>query len=161
MSETVNQATVNTQNQGQQNQAQKTFTQDELNAILNDRLKREREKYGDYEALKEKAGKYDEYEEKSKTEIQKATEKAEKLQHEIDEMKQAANIRELRAKVSKETGVPENLLSGTTEEDCKAQAEAIKAFAKPAYPSVRDAGEPGGTPGTSTAQQFAEWFNQQ
>ena len=49
----------------------KTFTQDELNAIVSDRLKREREKYADYESLKEKATKLDEIEEASKTELQK------------------------------------------------------------------------------------------
>ena len=44
-----------TVNQGQTNESeQKTFTQDELNAILNDRLKREREKHADYAALKER-----------------------------------------------------------------------------------------------------------
>lgn len=165
MAETVNQdATNNAQGQnGTQGQTdtQKTFTQDELNAIVNERLKREREKYPDYAALKEKAEKYDKYEEESKTEIQKMTEKADRLQKELDDIKHAESLREIRAKVAKETGVPENLLSGATEEDCKAQAEAIKAFAKPTYPSVRDGGEPGGNPGVTTAQQFADWFNEQ
>lgn len=163
--ETVNQgATEKTQGQNQpqgQDESKKTFTQDELNVILNDRLKREREKYSDYAALKEKAEKYDKYEEDSKSEIQKMTEKAEKLQKELDEMKQSASIRDIRAKVAKETGVPETLLFGSTEEDCKAQANAIKAFAQPGYPNVTDKGEPGGNPGATTAQQFAEWFNQQ
>ncbi len=153
MSETVNQETTGTQEQ-------KTFTQDELNTIVNDRLKREREKYTDYAELKKKADAYDKYEAESKTELQKATEKAEKLQKELDGIKQEAEIREIREKVSKETGVPANLLSGATEEDCKTQAEAIKAYAKPAYPNVKDGGETGGSPGVSTAQQFADWLNQ-
>ena len=38
-----------------QEQATKTFTQSELDAIISDRLKRERDKYADYETLKEKA----------------------------------------------------------------------------------------------------------
>lgn len=153
MSETVNQETGN--------QEQKTFTQDELNAVVNDRLKREREKYADYSDIKKKAELYDKYEEASKSEIQKATEKAEKLQKELDEIKREAALRGIREKVSSETGVPANLLTGTTEEDCKTQAEAIKAFAKPTYPNVRDGGEPSGTPKTSAAQDFAEWAKQQ
>lgn len=157
MAETVNQEATN----NAQEQAQKTFTQEEMNAVINDRLKREREKYADYAALKEKADKFDKIEEESKSEIQKMTEKAEKLQREIDAMKQAESIRDIRAKVAKETGIPENLLSGSTEEDCKAQAEAIKAYAKPAYPNVQDGGEPGGNPGATTAQQFADWFSNQ
>ena len=45
MSETVNQENVATE---------KTFTQDEVNAFVGERLAREREKYADYEALKER-----------------------------------------------------------------------------------------------------------
>ena len=143
MSETAKQETNGSE--------EKTFTQSEMNAIINDRLKREREKYSDYEALNE---------ESSKTELQKITEKAEKLQKELDSMKQAESVRGIRDKIAKETGVPAELLSGTTEEDCKTQAEAIKAYANPSYPSVTDKGESGGNPGTSTAQQFADWANQ-
>ena len=150
-----------TVNQEQQTNApeQKTFTQDELNAIVSDRVKREREKHADYAELKEKAMKLDQLEEASKSEIQKMTEKADRLQQELDQIRQAESIREIRAKVAAETGIPTNLLTGDTEEACKEQAEAIKAFAKPAYPTLRDAGEVGGASGTSTAKQFAEWFN--
>lgn len=156
MSETVNQETKTST----QETEQKTFSQDELNAIVNDRLKREREKYAGFDALKEKAERLDQLEEASKSEIQKMTEKADRLQAELDDIKHAESIRQIRAKVAKETGIPENLLTGETEEDCAAQAEAIKAFAKPTYPQVRDAGENGGAVGgTSTAQQFATWFN--
>ena len=43
--------------------AEKTFNQSELDAIISDRLKREREKYAYYDALKEKATRLDEIEE--------------------------------------------------------------------------------------------------
>ena len=155
MPETVNQenATNNSQDE------QKTFTQDELNAIVSDRVKREREKHADYAVLKEKAERLDALEEASKSEIQKMTEKAERLQQELDAIKQAENVRMVRAKVAKETGIPDHLLTGNTEEECTAQAEAIKAFAKPSYPTFRDGGEVGGASAPSTATQFAEWFN--
>ena len=155
MPETVNQE----QQTNEQQQEQKTFTQEELNAIVSDRVKREREKHADYAALKEKADRLDQLEEASKSEIQKMTEKAAQLQQELDQIKQAEVIREMRSKVSKETGIPENLLTGATEEDCRAQADAIKAFATPTYPNIRDGGEVAGRSGGSTAQQFAEWFN--
>ena len=155
MSETVNQDQQTNATQ----QEQKTFTQEELNAIVTDRVRREREKHADYDAIKAKADKFDQMEEASKSEIQKMTEKAAQLQQELDQIKQAEVIREMRSKVAKETGIPENLLTGSTEEECKGQAEAIKAFAKPTYPTIRDGGEVAGTSGASTAQQFAEWFN--
>lgn len=85
------------------------------------------------------------------------------VQNELNELKQANAIRDMKAKVAQETGIPVSLLTCDTEDDCKAQAEAIKEFAKPsAYPSLYDGGEPGGrAPKTSTREQFAEWFNSQ
>lgn len=155
MSETVNQVETN----ATETEA-KTFTQDELNSILSDRIKREREKYAGYAELKEKAEKFDQMEEASKSEIQKMTEKASKLEAELNQIKKAESIRKMRAKVSEATGIPANLLTAETEEECQAQADAIKAFAKPSgYPAVRDAGEIANTSKGSTAQQFAEWFN--
>ena len=38
----------------------KTFTQAEVDSIIEGRLAREHEKYADYDSLKDKAGKYDE-----------------------------------------------------------------------------------------------------
>ena len=157
MPETVNQEATTTT----ETTEPKTFTQDELNAIVSDRVKREREKHADYAELKEKADKLDKLEEASKSEIQRMTERAEKLQQELDTIKQAEKVREIRAAVAKETGIPEHLLTGDTEDDCRAQAEAIKAFATPTYPNLRDAGEVAGTYGASTAQQFAQWFKNQ
>ena len=90
-------------------------------------------------------------------------EQFETVQSELAELKQANAIRDMRAKISQETGIPVSLLTCDTEEACKAQAEAIKEFAKPSvYPALYDGGEPGGrAPKTSTREQFAEWFNSQ
>ncbi len=52
------------------NQEERTFTQDEMNAIIADRLSREKSKYADYDELKKKALAFDEGEEASKTELQ-------------------------------------------------------------------------------------------
>ena len=79
MAETVNQETNGTAAETQENE-QRTFTQAEMNAIIQDRLTRERGKYADYEALKAKAAKFDAAEEAGKTELQKANEKADALQ---------------------------------------------------------------------------------
>jgi len=91
---------------------EKTFTQEEVNAIVGKRLHEEKEKYADYDELKNKAAKYDEAEEASKSELQKATERAEGLQKEVDKMKRDKRLHEIRAKVAKETGVsPDRLLT--------------------------------------------------
>ena len=138
----------------------KTFTQEEVNAIVGERLKRAEAKYGDYEELKEKAMKLDQIEEASKSELEKITEKAANLQTELDAMKKAESIRAIREKVSNETGIPLNLLTADTEEACMEQAMAIKAYAVPsAYPQVKDAGEPQIRGKGSAREDFAAWAN--
>lgn len=137
---------------------EKTFTQAEVDAIVGDRLKRDRAKYADYEDLKAKADKFDDLEEANKSELQKVMDRAKELEQELDVMKRSNTVREIRDKVATETGIPAKLLTGDTEEACREQAEAIKAFAKPSgYPNVRDAGEANGTPKGTTRQQFADW----
>lgn len=154
--------TVNQDNQptAGSNQQERTFTQSEMNAIIADRIKRESAKYSDYEDIKAKAAKYDEGVEAEKSELQKATERAEALQTELTALKNANSVREIREKVASSTGVPASLLTGDTEEACKTQADAILAFAKPgAYPNVRDEGEAQSPNLKKNAQdQFADWF---
>ena len=138
---------------------ERTFTQTELDTIVRERLQRERNKYADYDAYKEKAEKFDAAEEARKTELQKATERVTALETELNALKKSNEVRAIRDQVAKETGVPATLLTADTEEACKEQAEAIKAFAQPSgYPVINDAGEItkkiSGTPQSS----FSEWF---
>lgn len=145
----------------QENVETKTFTQDEVNSIVAERLNRDRAKYADYESLKQKAEEFDKLQEANKTELQKATEKAEGLEKELAELKRANELQSIRQKISNETGVPVNLLTSETEETILEQAKAIKAYATPdSYPKVQDGGEVNGTFKQSTGKQFAEWFNQ-
>lgn len=139
----------------------KTFTQDELNAIVNDRLGREKAKYSDYEAMKAKAAKFYELEEANKTELQKASEKVSALQDELNAIKKSNEIRDIRAEVAKEMGIPAELLTAETREDCEAQAKAINAYASSqmGYPTLKDGGEVTKQTGGSTRQQFADWLN--
>lgn len=141
---------------------ERTFTQEEVNAIVENRVRKESAKYADYEELQKKASKLDQIEEDSKSELQKATEKAEALQKQIDDLTRAKELNDIRTKVSNETGVPSTLLSAETEELCKAQADAILEFAKSknSYPSVKDAGEiQNVTTKKDAKDQFADWFN--
>ena len=151
MQETVN----------QEEAIERTFTQAELDAIVSDRLKRDRAKYADYDDLKAKAEKYDELDEANKSELQKAVERGNALQTELDALKSANAIRDIRSQVAEETGVPVSLLTADTEEGCKAQAQAILEYAKPnSYPAVRDGGEVTRNIGKpTTRQQFAEWMD--
>lgn len=158
MSETVNQGTVTINAQEPQ-----TFTQEELDKIVTDRLARERKKYEgiDLEDLKRKASEFDRIEEANKTELEKANERANSLQAELDSMKKANEVKEMRERVANEAGIPTNLLTGENEDECKEQAKAIKDFAQlNGYPTVRDSGEITKTNKATTRQQFAEWAEQ-
>lgn len=115
MNETVHQEPVTTAAGVQQEP--RTFTQDEVNSIIADRLTRERAKYADYDDLKAKA--------------------------QLDALNAANAQRDMKARVSAATGVPVELLTADTEEACTAQAQAIAAYAKPVnrYPVIHDGGE--------------------
>lgn len=152
--ETVNQETATSE------ATEAKFTQADLDRIVQDRLSREREKYGDYDALKQKAAKFDKIEEESKSELQKATERATELQNELNAMKNAEKIRVMREKVAQDTGVPVNLLTADSEDACKEQATQILEFSRPAgYPNVRDGGEARTSAKQDPRDSFAEWFN--
>lgn len=142
-------------------QTERTFTQAELNAIVQERIGETKAKYGDYEELREKAAKFDEQVEASKSDLQKATERADALQAELESLKQAEQIRNVRDEVANAKGIPASLLTGTTVEECESQADAMLAWAKkPAgYPKVPDGGDPISL--KPAREQFADWFNSQ
>lgn len=122
--------------------AEKTFTQAELDAIVGDRLKRERAKYADYKDLQAKAAAYDEQQEASKSELEKACELRDSYKAELDKLKEEQAHAAEVAKVAAETGVSAALLSrmsGDVEENAaflRQQAES-----RPKYGAVRDGGE--------------------
>lgn len=136
---------------------EKTFTQADVNRIVAERVS----DFKDYDELKAKAAKYDEAEEANKTELEKEQEKNAALQKELDALKSAAELQKMHEEVSKESGVPAELLTASTKDECIAQAEKIKAYAKPDYPQVKDAGEPHTTSKRSTREQFADWMDNQ
>ena len=138
---------------------ERTFTQAEVDKIVEGRLYKERQRYSDYDDLKAKATKYDEAEEASKTELQKAQDKIADYEKRNNDLVKTHELSEIRARVSKETGVPTELLTADTEEACVNQAKAILAFAKPnSYPSVKDAGEVRKVTSGKTRDQFKDWF---
>lgn len=144
---------------------EKTFSQEEVNSIIQNRIAEVKSKFADYDSLKEKASKFDEIKEAGKSELQKAQEKNVELQKQIDSMNREKEVNEIRLKVSKDTNVPIHLLNGSTEDECTAQAQAILSFANQnsqnPYPTVKDSGESNKTQKKTAVDQFAEWFNAQ
>lgn len=93
--------------------------------------------------LKGKATRLDEIDEANKTELQKAIERAEAAEQRAS----SAEAARLRASIAAKHGIPEALLSGSSEEDLEKAATALLAFKgnQPAAPSPDGQG-PQGTP---------------
>lgn len=104
----------------------KTFTQDDIDAIIARTIARERSKHE--KALEEQQKVKDD---ESLTEMQKLQKELEDLRNENASTKLTA----LRNKVSADTGVPVKLLTGDDEESLQAQAAAIRDFAKAQAPT--------------------------
>ena len=124
--------------QGATAEPERTFTQSELDAIVGDRLKRERAKYADYEELKAKAAQYDAEEEAKKSELQKVVEERDSLKAELDRRDKEREHAKKVAEVAAEKGVDEKLLarmSGDVEENAEFLAS------RPKYEAVHDEGE--------------------
>ena len=155
MSETVNQETKATNNET------KIFTQEELDAIVADRLKRERSKYEGFEDFKAKALKFDKLEEANKSELDKAHERVNTLEAELKSLKRAEEVRLIREKVAKEMSIPAasmSLITGETEEVCQEQAKAILSITVPSsYPQVPDSGELQHIGKGSPRELFKQW----
>ena len=75
----------------------KTFTQDQLNAIVAERLARERGKFADYDDLKKAADKLREIEDAQKTELQRAQEAQQAAEERAKAATAAAQERLMRA----------------------------------------------------------------
>jgi hypothetical protein len=103
-------------------------SQDELDRIVQNRIARERDKYKDYDVLKTKASQFDELEEKQKTELQKALDKAAKAEGTAAE----TSLTALRLEVAIEKGltaVQAKRLVGKDKAELEADAdELVKSF---------------------------------
>jgi hypothetical protein len=111
-------------------------TQDELNAILAERIKRERAKYADYTDLKTKAAQFDELTESQKTEIQKATERAEAAERALNETRSEAQ----RFSVLARHQIPDeyqDLVQGSDAEALEASALKVRALIQATAPKER------------------------
>ena len=79
----------------------------------------------------EKARAYDELQEQSKTELQRAREQAAAYKKQVDDMNAKAETDAARAKVARETGVPAELIAGDDEDSMRAFAKAVADWGKP------------------------------
>ncbi|AAD17576.1 scaffolding protein [Mycobacterium phage TM4] len=128
---------------GQSGDQGKTFTQAELDKVIEQRLARERAKFGDYDQLKADAAELAKIRDGEKSELQKALERAEQAEKRAEQ----AEFTSLRSKVAAVKGVPASSLTGKTEDELNASADELIAWRdqnKPPAPPKRNPAQGGG-----------------
>lgn len=138
---------------GQPEQAKPDFqpitSQEQLNALLGDRLARERAKFADYDELKAKAEKFDEAEKANLSELEKATEANAQLKQELEAFK----LKDLRSQVAASKGLSLEAaahLVGSTQEELEASADSL---VKLIGPKRRGGNDPVPSQGTGDPRQ--------
>lgn len=109
-----------------------------------------------------------EIDEASKTAEQKAAEALTKAQQRIADLEAAQQRQAWAVEVSKATGLPVDILRGSTKEEIEAHAASIKSLIPETPPTkgaigpyVPPEGGTAGTPATSPGQLFADFLSKQ
>lgn len=103
-------------------------TQDELNAVIKDRIDRERAKFSDYKDVKAKATRLDEIEQANQTEAERTAKRIADLESELNNTRRDS----MRLKIASEHGITDAddidlFLTGTDEETLTRQAKRLAA----------------------------------
>lgn len=142
----------------------KTFTQADVDRIIDQRLARDKAKYADYDELKAKAGKLDEQEAAGKSELDKANGRIAQLEKDLT----AANARADRYEVALDKGLDmtrAKRLAGATREELEADAEELKGWSPgksdtppPSKPAedLKGGGDPTTEPAVDIRKMVAE-----
>ena len=125
MSENTGNNTAEAGEQQPVQEQEETFTQDDVNRIVQERLQREREKYSDYDDLKTAAERAQELEEEKQT-----------LAERVAEFEAKEERQKLVSDVANDTGVPADALRGDTKEELEAHAEVLKSLMKTTGPVI-------------------------
>lgn len=131
-------------------------TQADLNRIIEGRLKREREKYADYDHLKREAGKVAGL----VAERDELKQQLETANGELGEYKTAEQKRKWAFEVSQETGVPADALRGDSKEEMEAHAATLEKYVKRNAPYVGSDGRTPAQPQQSNSAAFGEILKQ-
>nr|DAK32883.1 MAG TPA: major capsid protein [Caudoviricetes sp.] len=117
-------------------------TQEELDNIVKERLRREREKFGDYDDLKKRVSELESENGALKATVEETKQTIAKSDAQITELQgQVSNYEtaSLRTRIALQNGLPYDLadrLQGADEEALKADAERLAGFMRPATPQA-------------------------
>lgn len=100
------------------------FTQDELNDVVQRRLKRSEEKYADYEDLKSRVAEFDKSEAKHKEEVEDMNAKIAEANTAVN----AAKLETAKIRAMRDFNIKDDLgefITGKTEDELRAKAEKL------------------------------------
>ena len=137
-------------------------TQEELDNIVKERLRREREKFGDYDDLKKRVSELKTENGTLKTSIEETKKTITESEAQITDLQGKVTNYEtasLRTRIALQNGLPYELadrLQGADEEELKADAERLAGFMRPATPPapLRDTEPPMGDDKTMQMKQM-------
>ena len=115
-------------------------TQEELDNIVKERIRREREKFGDYDELKKRVSELESENSALKSTVEDDKQTRAELDAQITELQgQVSNYEtaSLRTRIALQNGLPYDLadrLQGADEEALRADAERLAGFMRPATP---------------------------
>lgn len=133
-------------------------TQEDLNKVLGERLKREREKFADYDVLKQAADELKRLKDAEKSEVEKAQERIAELEKQAADNAAAATRARIQASYGISDADAELFLTATDEDALTKQAKTLAELRKPTAegraPVIPQIGKSGESQMTAE-QQFA------
>lgn len=134
----------------------RTFTQEEVNAMLAKERRDTQAKYPKYEEYKQAFDEQQKQAEADKSELQKALDAKKAAEAEAAALKAEKEQAAWIAAASKATGVPEAAIHGATEDEVNQCAESLKEYFKdPAAPTV-NTGKPSPDGGNTTGDPLRD-----
>lgn len=113
---------------GEEQEQARTFTQEEVDAIVKQRVSRvKHEPPADYEEMKAKLAEYERGSGEVEDEMKRLQERLGRLESENESMKHERELAMWRSEAQEETGVPASILRGDSEDEVREHARAVKA----------------------------------
>lgn len=123
----------------------KSFTQDQVNALLAEQKRKDTAKFADYDDLKAAKTELDKLREESKTELQKALDRATAAESKVASFEAKEQAQQWAGEIVKGSEIPASVLRGSTREEMQAHFDQLKELApKPPKRTSVPSGKPAG-----------------
>lgn len=139
----------------------KTFTQEQVNALIASEKRKLGEKFADYDDLKTKATQFDQLEQDSKSELQKALDRAAEAEQKAAALEAKEQVAAWAKEITKDSQIPASALRGSTREELETHFKDLEALIpKPQQqkrtpvPAGKPTGSEGGSAAVSALRQF-------